>query len=189
LRSLIEAVERIDPLTVSGRVAAVNGLLIEARGGLTRLAVGAWAEIDRFGHPPLPAEVVGFRDARALLMPFGPVEGVAPGAEIRIQPEGASVRPTRAWLGRIVNALGEPIDGKGPLQQGPAPMPLARRRRRPHARKRVGAPLDLGVRAMNVFTDLLPRPAHGHLRRLRRRQVGAAVDAGRNVDADVSSSA
>ena len=41
LQSLVAAVERLDPLTVSGRVAAVNGLLIEARGGLSRLAIGA----------------------------------------------------------------------------------------------------------------------------------------------------
>ena len=47
MKSLVAAVERLDPLTVSGRVAAVNGLLIEARGGLTRLAVGARAEIFR----------------------------------------------------------------------------------------------------------------------------------------------
>ena len=83
MQNLISAVERIDPLTVSGRVAAVKGLLIEARGGLTRLPVGARADIIRPHEDPLPAEVVGFRDTRALLMPFGPVEGVAPGAEIR----------------------------------------------------------------------------------------------------------
>ena len=82
MKSLSAAIERLDPLTVSGRVAAVNGLLIEARGGLTRLAVGARAEIGRFGEKPLAAEVVGFRDTRALLMPFGPVEGVAPGAAV-----------------------------------------------------------------------------------------------------------
>jgi flagellum-specific ATP synthase len=152
LRSLVAAVERIDPLTVSGRVAAVNGLLIEARGGLTRLAVGARAEIQRLADKPLPAEVVGFREARALLMPFGPVEGVAPGAEIRIEPLGSAVRPTRAWLGRIVDAFGEPIDGKGPLPQGLAPYPLRAPPPPAHARGRVGARLDVGVRAMNVFT-------------------------------------
>ncbi|MDB5457262.1 MAG: fliI [Caulobacter sp.] len=154
MRSLIAAVERIDPLTVSGRVAAVNGLLIEARGGLTRLAVGARAEIDRLGHPPLQAEVVGFRETRALLMPFGPVEGVAPGAEIRIQPEGASVRPTKAWLGRIINAFGDPIDGLGPLPQGEVPYPLRAAPPPAHARGRVGERLDLGVRSMNVFTTV-----------------------------------
>ena len=121
MQNLLAAVERIDPLTVSGRVAAVNGLLIEARGGLTRLAVGARASIVRANERPLPCEVVGFRDDVALLMPFGPVEGVAPGAEIRIDADAASVRPTLAWRGRVVDAFGEPIDGKGPLPQGPAP--------------------------------------------------------------------
>ena len=152
MRNLITAVERIDPLTVSGRVAAVNGLLIEARGGLTRLPIGARADIERPRDGPLPAEVVGFRDTRALLMPFGAVEGVAPGAEIRIRPEGAAVRPPRAWRGRIVNAFGEPIDGKGPLPQGPAPYQLRASPPPAHSRGRVGERLDLGVRAMDVFT-------------------------------------
>jgi flagellum-specific ATP synthase len=152
LRNLIAAVERIDPLTVSARVAAVSGLLIEARGGLTRLAVGARAEVSRLSGKPLVAEVVGFRETRALLMPFGPVEGVAPGAEIRIQPEGAVVRPTKAWLGRVVDAFGDPIDGKGPLPQGLASYALRAAPPPAHARGRVGERLDLGVRAMNAFT-------------------------------------
>ncbi|MES2896352.1 MAG: flagellar protein export ATPase FliI [Pseudomonadota bacterium] len=152
MRSLVAAVERIDPLTVSGRVAAVNGLLIEARGGLTRLAVGARAEIERRADKPLAAEVVGFRETRALLMPFGPVEGVAPGAEIRIEPMGSAVRPTTAWLGRIIDAFGEPIDGKGPLPQGIVPYALRAAPPAAHARGRVGGRLDLGVRSMNVFT-------------------------------------
>ena len=152
MRSLIAAVERIDPLTIYGRVAAVNGLLIEVRGGLTRLTVGARVEIERPGQKPLPAEVVGFRETRALLMPFGPVEGVGPGAEIRFMPEGAVVRPTKAWLGRIINAFGEPIDGLGPLPQGEIPYPLKTSPPPAHARGRVGERLDLGVRSMNVFT-------------------------------------
>jgi flagellum-specific ATP synthase len=152
VQSLTAAVERLDPLSVSGRVAAVNGLLIEARGGLSRLAVGARAEIVRAHDKPLAAEVVGFRETRALLMPFGPVEGVAPGAEIRIEPAGSSVRPTKAWLGRIVDAFGEPIDGKGALPQGVVPYSLRAAPPPAHVRDRVGARLDLGVRAMNVFT-------------------------------------
>jgi len=153
LRNLIAAIDRIDPLTVCGRVAAVNGLLIEAKGGLARLSVGARADIVRGqGLTPLATEVVGFRENRALLMPFGPVDGVAPGAEIIIRADGAAVRPTLAWRGRIIDAFAEPIDGKGPLPQGPvgyalrAPPPAA------HARARVGQRLDLGVRAMDVFT-------------------------------------
>lgn len=152
MQNLVEAVEKLDPLVVTGRVAAVSGLLIEARGGMTRLAVGARAEIQRRGAPPLAAEVVGFRESRALLMPFGPVEGVAPGAAIHIDSQGFAVRPTAAWLGRIVDAFGEPIDGKGPLPQGVAAYPLRASPPPAHARDRVGARLDLGVRAMNVFT-------------------------------------
>jgi flagellum-specific ATP synthase len=152
LKSLVAAVERLDPLTISGRVAAVNGLLIEARGGLTRLSIGARAEIIRYGEKPLSTEVVGFRDTRALLMPFGPVEGVAPGAEIRIEPMGSAVRPTKSWLGRVIDAFGNPVDGKGPLQQGLAAYPLRAAPPSAHARARVGERLDLGVRAMNAFT-------------------------------------
>jgi flagellum-specific ATP synthase len=62
------------------------------------------------------------------------------------------VRPTKAWLGRIVDAFGEPIDGKGPLPQGLAAYPLRAPPPAAHARARVGERLDLGVRAMNVFT-------------------------------------
>jgi flagellum-specific ATP synthase len=152
LRNLTAAVERIDPLTVSGRVAAVNGLLIEAKGGLSRLSVGARADIERPRNAWLPAEVVGFRDTRALLMPFGAVEGVAPGAEIRIRPDGDAVRPTLAWRGRIIDAFGAPIDGKGPLPQGPVPYDLRSPPPPAHARARVGERLDLGVRALDVFT-------------------------------------
>ena len=152
MRSLLAAIDRIDPLTVSGRVAAVNGLLIETRGGLTRLSVGARAEIQRRADGPLACEVVGFRENCALLMPFGPVEGVAPGAEIRIAPEAASVRPTLAWRGRVIDAFGQPIDGKGALPQGPTPYLLRAPPPAAHARGRVGGRLDLGVRAMNIFT-------------------------------------
>ena len=152
MQNLLAAVERIDPLTVSGRVAAVNGLLIEARGGLTRLSVGARASIVRASDHPLPCEVVGFRENHALLMPFGSLEGVAPGAEIRIDADAAAVRPTMAWRGRVVDAFGEAIDGKGPLPQGPAPYLLRAPPPPAHARGRVGERLDLGVRAMNVFT-------------------------------------
>jgi len=152
LRQLIAAAQSIDPIVVTGKVAGVNGLLIESRGGLSRLAVGARAEISRRGQPPLPAEVVGFRDAKALLMPYGPVEGVAPGADIKILEAAASVSPTTQWLGRIIDAFGEPIDSKGPLPQGGQPYTLKASPPPAHSRDRVGERLDLGVRSMDVFT-------------------------------------
>ena len=88
-----------------------------------------------------------------------------------------AIRPAERWLGRVVNAMGEPIDGRGRcrrarrlLRSATAPPPAhARRRVRRAARSR-------RARAQHI-PHVLPRPAHGHLRRLRRRQIGAAVDA------------
>ena len=86
MRSLVAAVERIDPLIVYGRVAAVSGLLIEARGGFDATGCGRSGRDRAPRRHPLAAEVVGFRETRALLMPFGSLEGIAPGAEIKIAP-------------------------------------------------------------------------------------------------------
>jgi flagellum-specific ATP synthase len=70
------------------------------------------------------AEVVGFRENRALLMPFGPVEGVAPGRRDPHPAAGLGRSTDQGLAGRIVDAFGEPIDGKGPLPQGIAAYPL-----------------------------------------------------------------
>ncbi len=155
MQDLVSLVENIDSLRVYGRVAVVNGLLIEAKGakgGLSYMQVGARCEIIRRHDKPLPVEVVGFREDRALMMPFGPVEGVTPGAEIRISSDGARVYPTTNWLGRIVDAFGEAIDGHGPLPQGKEGYLLKAAPPPAHTRARVGERLNLGVRAMDVFT-------------------------------------
>ncbi|MFT4091155.1 MAG: flagellar protein export ATPase FliI [Asticcacaulis sp.] len=152
MQDLLNTARNIDPLQVYGRVAVVNGLLIEAKGGMSFMEVGSRCEIMRRHEAPLPVEVVGFREDRALMMPFGPVEGVAPGAEIRISNEGAKVYPTTGWMGRIIDAFGDPIDGGGPLPKGGIGYMLKAAPPPAHSRARVGERLDLGVRAMNVFT-------------------------------------
>src|SRR5262249_13205610 len=96
-------------------------------------------------------EVVGFSGAHALLMPFGPLEGVRRGCRAIVTGAPAAVRPSAGWLGRVINAMGEPIDGKGPLPAGPSPYPFRSPPPPAHARRRVGTALDLGVRALNTF--------------------------------------
>ena len=86
-----------------------------------------------------------------LLMPFAPLEGVRRGCRAVVTAVAGAVRPSVGWLGRVVNALGEPIDGKGALLYGPSPYPFRNTPPLAHARRRVGAPLDLGVRALNTF--------------------------------------
>jgi flagellum-specific ATP synthase len=134
-----------------GRVASVVGMLVEVSGLDRLLSIGGRVEIEaRDGHK-VPCEVIGFRDGRALLLPFGSLDGVAMGCRAEMRQDEPAIRPTNGWLGRVVNALGEPIDGKGPLASGPAPYPLRASPPPAHARKRVGSKIDLGVRALNAF--------------------------------------
>jgi flagellum-specific ATP synthase len=83
-------------------------------------------------------------------MPFAPLEGVRRGCRAVVTTVAGAVRPSAGWLGRVVNALGEPIDGKGALF-GPSPCAFRNTPPLAHARRRVGAPRDLGVRALNTF--------------------------------------
>jgi flagellum-specific ATP synthase len=115
------------------------------------MSVGARLVIETGGNRSIPCEVIGFSGNNAVVMPFAGLDGVRRGCKAVIANAANQVRPCAAWLGRVVNALGEPIDGKGPLPQGPAPMPYRNSPPPAHSRKRVGAPLDLGVRAMNTF--------------------------------------
>lgn len=152
MRELINEIERIHPRRYVGRVAAVHGLLLEAAGPVGALALGARARVVE--APGAMCEIVGFREDRALLMPFDPIQGVRLGARIEIDPEPAVARPCDAWLGRVVDAFGGPADGGAPLEQGSAPRLLRAAPPQAQSRARLGERLDLGVRAMNVFTPM-----------------------------------
>ena len=95
--------------------------------------------------------MIGFRDQRALLMPFGLLEGINLGCPAVVQRSRPVITPDDRWLGRVINALGQPIDGGPPLRQGGHPIPLRNTPPPPHARQRMGGQLDLGVRAVNTF--------------------------------------
>ena len=151
LSAVKRAVEALPPFEVYGRVAAVRGLLIEIAGPVAAMHVGGRIEIETGRGGMVPCEVIGFSGERALAMPFGALAGVRRGCPAHVRDEIVGVRPSRGWLGRVVDALGRPIDGKGPLPQGPAVRPFRADPPPAHARRRVGAPLDLGVRAMNTF--------------------------------------
>src|SRR6187397_1085428 len=154
MRALREQIEELDGNEVYGRVIGVRGLMVEVAGPLHAMSVGSRVVIETQAQGrlvPVPCEVVGFSGGHALLMPFAPLEGVRRGCRAVVSSVRAAVRPCQAWLGRVVNAMGEPIDGKGPLQSGPLPYPFRASPPPAHARQRVGAPIDLGVRALNSF--------------------------------------
>jgi flagellum-specific ATP synthase len=154
LRPLFGEIEQIDPVTRYGRVTTVQGLLVEVAGAASALGVGARVTVQGRGGRIVPCEVTGFRDGRALCMPFETVEGVRMGCRADVGGLDAIVHPSEAWLGRVINAFGEPIDGKGPLAQGIDPLPLRGHPPAAHTRARVGEKLDLGVRALNTFASV-----------------------------------
>jgi flagellum-specific ATP synthase len=151
MKGLADQIGDIDAVEVYGRVVGVRGLMVEVAGPIHAMSVGARVVIETGSERPIPCEVVGFSGAHALLMPFGPLEGVRRGCKAVVNAVPAAVRPSPGWLGRVVNAMGEPIDGKGPLPSGPTPYRFRNSPPPAHARARVGGPLDLGVRALNVF--------------------------------------
>jgi flagellum-specific ATP synthase len=151
MRQATAALADIEPLRVFGRVAAVRGLLVEVAGPVSAMQVGGRLDIQVDGLGDIACEVVGFSGDRALAMPFGTLVGVRRGCEARVASGAAGVRPTAGWLGRVVDALGRPLDGRGPLPVGPAVYPFRADPPPAHGRRRVGAPLDLGIRAINTF--------------------------------------
>src|SRR5262245_50801097 len=152
MKALADQINELDGVEVYGRVVAVRGLMVEAAGPIHTMSVGARLMIETGNGPDIPCEVVGFSGSNALLMPFGSLEGVRRGCRAIVTGMAAAARPSAGWLGRVVNAMGEPIDGKGPLPLGPSPYSFRNAPPPAHARRRVGTPLDLGVRALNTFT-------------------------------------
>ena len=126
---------------------------------------------------------MGFHGGHALAMPFAALDGVRRGCRAVVATAAGTIRPTERWLGRVVNAMGGPIDGQGALLPGPAPYPF---RSPAHARMRVGEPLDLGVRALNTFLTVCRGQRMGIF---SGSGVGKSVllsMLARNVSADVS---
>jgi len=94
------------------------------------------------------AEVVGFRDKRVLLMPLGDLGGIGPGSTIVARKPNPSVKVGNELLGRVIDGMGNPLDGKGPLVLE-REMPLYGQSVNPMKKKRITEPLDLGIAAIN----------------------------------------
>ncbi len=133
-------------MPVVGRVTRVTGLVAEARG--LRAPIGDLCRIARTLGPPLPAEVVGFREGCLFLMPLGDLQGVASGDRAWTTGERMAVPVGPGLLGRVLGPMGEPLDGKGPLQAD-GEGPLHRSPPPAMARRRIGVPLATGLRVID----------------------------------------
>jgi flagellum-specific ATP synthase len=150
---LISLLDDIPVTEFSGEVLSVKGLLVECVGLNHIMSMGSRCRIlTRYGRQ-VRCEVVGFREQTILLMPFTELEGVGPGCKVVMEAGQSAIYPTLDWLGRVINAMGEPIDGKGSLAKGNNAYLLRQPPPPAHKRQRVGPKMDLGVRAMNLFTS------------------------------------
>ncbi len=154
IHALINRIESLPPVQVFGRVVGVQGLLIEVAGLENRLSVGGRCAVVARGGQRILCEAVGFREGKALMLPFAQIDGIGLGSKVELADAQPVITPTADWLGRVINALGEPIDGKGFLPQGDMPRLIRNTPPPAHARQRVGGKLDLGIKAVNAFTTL-----------------------------------
>ena len=148
---ITKEIEQLTSCRRYGRVSGILGMTVEVAGLEQALSIGDWCHLDSRSGGRIVAEAIGFRGGKALLQPFGPLDGIGLGSKVEMARAEPAVYPSKAWLGRIVNALGEPLDGKGPLPLGMERCRLRKAAPPAHARRRVGAKLDLGVRAINAF--------------------------------------
>ena len=140
------------PLARGGRVAAFDGSLVEAVG--LDAPVGRRARIGGGPrHRAAIAEIIGFRDDRALLLGLSPLAGIAPGDAVVIEAGDGGFAVGNALLGRVIDGLGQRLDGRGPLHldgrrslRGAAPLPMDR--------LRVTQVLPTGVRPLDALLTL-----------------------------------
>jgi flagellum-specific ATP synthase len=135
-----------------GRIVSFNGLVIEGIGPESRL--GELCHVQPSGNvPPVPAEVVGFRDERVLLMPYGHVGGISTDSMIHATGESITVPVGDALLGRVINAFGEALDDQGAIAYDDR-YPLYRDPINPMARAPIDTVLETGIRAIDTLLTL-----------------------------------
>ena len=149
LRQRLNAVRRVCAPQLQGRIAELTGLTVEARD--FPAPVGAQCRICTRTADDIPAEVIGFRRDVSVLMPLGPMEGIARGDRVVCLADMPTVSVGVQLLGRVIDGAGRPIDGKGPL--------LCQTYRSIHSahigalqRIRIDTPIGTGVRAIDAMT-------------------------------------
>jgi flagellum-specific ATP synthase len=145
--NLSAPMQAFSPIRVYGKVHRIVGLVVE--GSCPRSSIGALCEITPLqGGDMVPAEIVGYNNNRALLMPLGELRGLGPGSRIRVRKEQAAISVGNALLGRVLDGMGQPLD-QGPPLTLPHEKALYSLPPDPMRREAITRPLDLGIRAIN----------------------------------------
>jgi flagellum-specific ATP synthase len=150
LNSLVNQIKKIPTAIYEGRITAVSGLIVEAIGAPQAMSLGSRAFVET-PQGLARLEIVGFRDGNALMMPFDAVEGLRAGSLLTFEPSAPEISPSMNWLGRIIDAFGNAVDGKGNLPQGNSPILIKGAPPPSQNRVRVGSRIETGVRALDAF--------------------------------------
>ncbi|HVB38501.1 MAG TPA: FliI/YscN family ATPase [Vicinamibacterales bacterium] len=149
LTPFLDRLEQADPMPLCGHVVRTVGLVVESRG--PRARVGELCElVGPNGEPPVPVEVVGFRDGNVLSIPLGGTAGIRPGDTIVARSARTAVTVGEQLMGRVIDGLGRPLDGRGPVV-GSAEYPLHPPPLNPMSRESIVAPIGTGVRAIDAM--------------------------------------
>ncbi|MGC6366952.1 MAG: flagellar protein export ATPase FliI [Candidatus Marinamargulisbacteria bacterium] len=146
-----QALNELDVVRVVGRVVKVVGLVIEAQ--IQGVSVGDLCMVEIVGGEMIRAEVVGFKEEQVLMMPLGGINGIRPGSKVYPMGIPISVKVGPKLLGRVLNGLGEPIDGKGPLEYE-AQYPIDQDPPDPFSRPRIHDVLSVGVKSIDGLLTL-----------------------------------
>ncbi len=134
-----------------GRISQVVGLI--AQGDSLGLGIGSLCSIFNDRGEAIMAEVVGFKKQEALFMPYGDIRGISPGSKIVPVASAQMIDVSDSLLGRVIDGMGIPIDGKGPLESGLS-YNLYGKPIGPMLRQPIKEPLDVGVAAINSMITL-----------------------------------
>ncbi len=147
LQKYFDMLDRTDPIRSFGRIAQVIGLVMESQG--PRVSVGDLCFVENTRrHTSIPVEVVGLRNDRVLLMPLEEMHGVGIGSRVVSSGKPITVQVGDDLLGRTIDPLGRPLDGKGPLASMEE-RSLLNAPPNPMTRARIEKPLSTGVRAID----------------------------------------
>ncbi len=156
LYTLKKHLEEYDPIKHYGRVQNIIGLFVESHGPasfigeLCHIIPGTGARSNGEKNEPILAEVVGFKGKKVVMMPFGELAGVSVGSKVQATGRFVSVRVGEDLVGRILDGLGNPIDGKGPVVWEKE-LPIYRAAPPPLNRKRITEILPTGIKAIDAF--------------------------------------
>ena len=152
--NILQSLSKLENSAYYGKVSGVQGLFVEVSGILSSLAIGDRCNIINNRGSKVAAEIVSFKDDKILLMPYGSMDGIGINCLVEVVDAKPVIYPHPSWLGRIVNAFGEAIDGKGPLIKGSKPYFIKSSPPPAQFRDRVKGKVDLGIKAVNAFLTI-----------------------------------